>query len=82
MVVVHMGHSFGFGSEIRNFLQISVPYATRDRQTHGGTLANTHSSQKLDPSTELSTQWLTTIPQRMPAYCGAITWSAHRSPHT
>ena len=45
MVAVHMGHSFGFGSEIRNFVEIIVPYATRDRKTHGGTLANTHSSQ-------------------------------------
>ena len=45
MVAVHMGHSFGFGSEIRNFVEIILPYATTDHQTHGGTLANTHSSQ-------------------------------------
>ena len=40
MVAVHMGHSFGFGSEICNFLEIILLYATRDCQTHGGTLAN------------------------------------------
>ena len=35
-----MGHIFGFGSEICNFLEIILLYATRNRQTHGGTLAN------------------------------------------
>ena len=57
MVAVHMGHSFGFGSEIRNFLERILPYATRERQTHGGTLANTHSTQLAPKAPEKIFDW-------------------------